>query len=437
MKSPSTTGRPAECERTWRTRTCSLPLAANSGQYRATGASGVERAGRDEPVRTRGRRALGRREDERHRVRAPRPVGRDVGEAARQVDDGHPVDVDAAGRADLAVLEVPGERVGDGVPPGCHAPDDLARHSRSWCFCAGPLGPRSARSWRLARHSRSWRFAPGRSGPARRGRGASLVIPAPGASRRAARAPLGAVVAPRSSFPLLALRAGPLGPRSAGGAHSRWSWRLAHGTECTEGRPVGSLHGRALSRRDVGLPEERRRLRQGGREPARRRTRPGRRRRRRGPRGRQHVRLHRGGAPGVGRCGPRGRGGEAARCPAGRDRVHGRALRRRAGCGSARGRCGRGLRGRGRHRRDRAPGPQAERRPRPARPRPAGARGTVGLRQDRRGLRPSVRVLRHPVVPRDAALADAGVDRGGGRVARRAWCHRDRAGRAGPGLVRA
>ena len=48
----------------------------------------------------------------------------------------------------------------------------------------------------------------------------------------------------------------------------------------------------------------------------------------------------------------------------------------------------------------------------------AGAVGAVGVREGRRGLRPRLRVLRHPVVPRQAALAHARVDRGRGA---RAW----------------
>ena len=47
----------------------------------------------------------------------------------------------------------------------------------------------------------------------------------------------------------------------------------------------------------------------------------------------------------------------------------------------------------------------------------ARAERAVGVREGRRGLRPRVRVLRDPVVPRQAALAHAGVDRG--RSARR------------------
>ena len=62
------------------------------------------------------------------------------------------------------------------------------------------------------------------------------------------------------------------------------------------------------------------------------------------PRGRQHVRVHRGGPPGVDRHDPRARRAAPRRCPTGRDRLHGRALRRRAGRGAARGRPGRRVR---------------------------------------------------------------------------------------------
>ena len=81
-------------------------------------------------------------------------------------------------------------------------------------------------------------------------------------------------------------------------------------------------------------------------------------------------------------------------------------------------------------------GPQARRRARPARAAAARAERAVGVREGRRGLRPRVRVLRDPVVPRQATLAHAGVDRGRGARARRAGRRRDRARRAGPRLVR-
>ena len=65
-------------------------------------------------------------------------------------------------------------------------------------------------------------------------------------------------------------------------------------------------------------------------------------------------------------------------------------------------------------------GPNADGRARPARAAPARAERAVGVREGRRGLRPRLRVLRHPVVPRQAALADARVDRGRGARAGRA-----------------
>ena len=100
--------------------------------------------------------------------------------------------------------------------------------------------------------------------------------------------------------------------------------------------------------------------------------------------------------------------------PPGRHRLHGRALRRRAGRRAARG---------GRGQRLRRPGharAQARRRRRGGRPpcptldllnlpRPRLGRA-VGLRQDRRGLRPDVRLLRHPQLPRAAAQPRRGVD---------------------------
>ena len=69
-------------------------------------------------------------------------------------------------------------------------------------------------------------------------------------------------------------------------------------------------------------------------------------------------------------------------------------------------------------------------------PRPAPS-VPVGVREGRRGLRPRLRVLRHPVVPRQAALAHARVDRGRGARPGRRRRRRDRARRAGPRLVRA
>ena len=70
---------------------------------------------------------------------------------------------------------------------------------------------------------------------------------------------------------------------------------------------------------------------------------------------------------------------------------------------------------------------------RPAQPAPAAVDEPVGVRQDRRGLRPLVRVLRDPVVPRPAAQPAVDVDP---RRGRRAAGARDRARRPGPRVVR-
>ena len=75
---------------------------------------------------------------------------------------------------------------------------------------------------------------------------------------------------------------------------------------------------------------------------------PAERRRRRRPRRGQHLRVHRGRPPGVDRHGPGAGRRQGRRRPAGRHRLHGRALRRRAGRGAARGRPGRRLRRAGR-----------------------------------------------------------------------------------------
>ncbi len=138
----------------------------------------------------------------------------------------------------------------------------------------------------------------------------------------------------------------------------------------------------------------------------------GRRRGRGRPRRGQHLRLHRGGPPGVDRHRARPERRPGRRRPGGRDRLHGRALRRRAGRGAARGRlpspgsvAGFGVPvtlGR-RHRS--APSRSllaADRRcpvVRPARTCPGPVDLAVGLRQGGRGLRPGLRVLRHPELP--------------------------------------
>ena len=75
------------------------------------------------------------------------------------------------------------------------------------------------------------------------------------------------------------------------------------------------------------------------------------------------------------------------------------------------------------------------------RPRPPGAAATrtvraVGVREDRRGVRPRLRVLCDPVVPWHATLTDAGIDRDRSARARRARRERARPRGAGPRVVR-
>ena len=71
---------------------------------------------------------------------------------------------------------------------------------------------------------------------------------------------------------------------------------------------------------------------------------------------------------------------------------------------------------------------------RPAEPAPSAGERAVGLREGGRGLRPGLRVLRHPELPRPAAVALHRGDPRRGRPARRAG---DRARRPGPGRLRA
>ncbi len=140
---------------------------------------------------------------------------------------------------------------------------------------------------------------------------------------------------------------------------------------------------------------------------------------------------------------------EEARRQAGRDRVHGRALRPGAGRRPARSgpggrlrrpgdpayRAGGGQGGAG------AAGPGAQgalgRRPppaqlRPAQPAPPPGPGALGLRQGRGRLRPALRVLCHPLVPRPPAVANGGrrAGRGGG-----ARCPGGRPGGPGPRVL--
>src|SRR4029453_817647 len=93
----------------------------------------------------------------------------------------------------------------------------------------------------------------------------------------------------------------------------------------------------AFLRRDARLPQERRRLRQGDGLPEGRRPRAGALPGGGRARGRQHVRLRRSRPPGVHRRDPRARRGAQARRQAGRYGLPGRALRRRARDGPARG----------------------------------------------------------------------------------------------------
>ena len=61
----------------------------------------------------------------------------------------------------------------------------------------------------------------------------------------------------------------------------------------------------------------------------------------------------------------------------------------------------------------RKPGPRPAPRVRPARAGPSGVRGSLGLREGGRGMRPHLRFLRHPVLPGQATLTPRG--RGHGR----------------------
>ena len=152
------------------------------------------------------------------------------------------------------------------------------------------------------------------------------------------------------------------------------------------------------------MPEEPGRQRQAGRHAAGRRDDADRRRGARRSGRRQHLRVHRRGPQGVDRHHPGAGGSAQGRRPPGRHRMHGRAVRRRAGRGAARGRPGRRLRCADQPRpqaavRSATPDPDA----RPAEPAAAEVVEPMGVHQDRRGLRPQLRVLRDPVVPWSAA----------------------------------
>ena len=180
---------------------------------------------------------------------------------------------------------------------------------------------------------------------------------------------------------------------------------------CSPDYDAGRPMPQALLRRDARLPEERRRLRQGRRILARRRARAAAGRRGRRPRRGQHVRVHRGGPPGVDRR--RARAGRREARPAPSSCVTG-CMAERYGdelaaalpeADAVVGFAGEGALA------ERRPEAQADRSPRPA-----GAAATrtvraVGVREDRRRVRPRLRVLRDPVVPRHATVTDAGIDR--------------------------
>ena len=102
--------------------------AANSGQYSATGASMSSSPSCASRLAQIGGRALGRREDELHRVLGPRAARRLVGDATPEVDDLLALVVRGERRADLeAVLEVPLELLADPLEPSRGVPVD--RHA--------------------------------------------------------------------------------------------------------------------------------------------------------------------------------------------------------------------------------------------------------------------------------------------------------------------
>ena len=67
----------------------------------------------------------------------------------------------------------------------------------------------------------------------------------------------------------------------------------------------------------------------------------------------------------------------------------------------------------------RRPGPRPPRRLRSARAGPSRVRGSLGLREGGRGLRPHLRLLRHPVLPGQATVTRHGRGHGRGRRAPR------------------
>ena len=141
----------------------------------------------------------------------------------------------------------------------------------------------------------------------------------------------------------------------------------------------------SLLHADPGVPQEPGGLRQARGVPRGAGIRRRARRRLRRPPGGEHVRLHRGGTPGVDRHDPEPGRAPPQRRPARGDRLHGRALRRRAARRAARGR------------------PRRRLRPRPG---PRGHVGPVSLGATRTvDVRPSGRRLRPPRAPRPAARA--------------------------------
>ena len=230
---------------------------------------------------------------------------------------------------------------------------------------------------------------------------------------------------------------GGAGARYAGAvmasAHRRAVW---HSDAAGLRRRESDAPRRELLDRDARLPQERRRLRQGGGLAAGRRADTG----PLAPADADLVVVNtcafiEAARPGVDRHRAGSGRRQAGRRPAGGHGLPGRALRRRTGRRPARGRRRGGLRRRGVDLRGRAaPAPEG-RAPRPARAAPAGAGGAMGLREGGRGLRPDLRLLCHPVVPGEAALPAAGVDPGRGPEPRGRWSPGDRPGGPGPGLL--
>ena len=252
---------------------------------------------------------------------------------------------------------------------------------------------------------------------------------APGPILRAARrAPHRRTVPAHNAWVDSTLRSPPVAPHSSRGIEVYGNCDSRMASRAT-----------ALLRRDARLPEERRRLRQGRRVPARRRA-------RRRP-SRPRMPTSSSSTPARSSKPPaRSRSTSRSRSPT--RSAPARSSSSRAAWPSATATSWPaalpeadavvGLRGRGRDRRGRSClRPQADRRARSARAAAARAERAVGLREDRRGLRPRVRVLCDPVVPRAATIAHARRDRSRSARARRSGVARARARRARPRVVRA